>query len=136
VVFVVAVRVVEVVCVPPAPVEVRVVVVVVCVVVVVWLPPVVGPCAAPPAPDAPWAPPAAPPAGFAAGALAGAAGLAGALGGVVAPAKLAMPTKAERIAAAEPFRMALQSFCVVIMSSFLFEARAAFLLREHFTQRC
>ena len=129
----------EEVCMPPADVEVCVVVVV-RVVVLVWVPPADGVWAAPPAdepceapPDgAPWEPPAAPPDGFE-GALAGAAGLAGALGGVVALAILAIPTNAARIAAAEPFFMALQRICVVIISSFLFEARALFVARTHYS---
>jgi hypothetical protein len=102
----------------PVVVVVCVVVVVVCEVVVVVEcdPPMAAPCDAPPLV-----------AGFE-GALAGAALGAGADGLVVPPAaltRLVAPSSPARINAAEPYLMALGRNCMVIVSSFLFRARAS-----------
>jgi len=108
-------------------VVVRVVVVVVCVLVVVCAPPVVVVCPAPP-----------PPAGFA-GAAAFAAGLAGAAGFLVSVAeaeKLAAARRPVRITAVEPYVMARRIACMIIVSSFLFLARALSRMRLGSTRRC
>jgi hypothetical protein len=112
---------------PPVVIAVWVVVVVVWVVVVVVCdaPLVVGPCDAPP-PD-----------GLAgAGAFAAGFGAAGAdfFESMAALARLAAPSSPARINAAEPYLMALRTNCMVIVSSFLFPARAPPWMRERSTQ--
>jgi hypothetical protein len=103
-----------------------VVVVVVCVVVVVVCDAPVVVCDAPP-PD-----------GLAgAGAFAAGFGAAGAgfFASMAALARLAAPSSPARIIAAEPILMALGRNCMVIVSSFLFQARAPSWMRERSTQR-
>ena len=84
-------------------------------------PPVVAPCDAPPPVAACEAP-----AGLRVGPPEGAfgAGAAGFFESVAAPTRLAALSSPARINAAEPFFMALRRSCMVIVSSFLFRARA------------